>query len=393
MARKNFNDVFSKNFQTKSVSEPETSLIDTGENGKPELINFNQIKKNPLNTGNDKDPEIIESLKISIDVMGLLEPPIVYKDDDNFYMLISGEGRWMAIKELKKEKDCFDKILCIVRRKPVSTDEEKIWIDSANEQRNTPNIERTRKNIRAICQHAKNMADSGYGQFNEIIKGMSLLKRSSVFNYMKINERLSDSLMKLFDDEMISVRDALLYCNYSKKEQESIFKKYHEEGKKFKVSKEEIDLFLQDENSRKSASYKLEIETLRKALQEKEREYDDLHQSILQMPSSGRKRKKELSDSIIKAKEEEIDLLKEKLLRMEQRQPVFSEEDIRKQKEEQEIMNALSQIAGQMARVEKLSNHYEKAYGFLTDSMKEQWNQLLAISLTMGKREEKPKNE
>ena len=72
---------------------------------------------------------------------------------------------------------------------------------------------------------------------------------------------------------------------------------------------------------------------------------------------------------------------------------IVSEEEIRKQKEEQEILSALSQISGQMARVEKLSNHYEKAYGFLTDPMKEQWSQLLAISLTMGKRGEESKNE
>ena len=362
--------------------------------GKPELIDFNLIKKNPLNTGNDKTEEVIESLMISIDTIGLLECPIVYKDDDNFYTLISGEGRWTAISRLKEKKQCFEKILCIVRPKPKNEDEEKLLILSANEQRNPYSIERSRKNIRELCQHAKNLSDQGFGDFDELIRGMSVLKRSSVYNYVKINEDLLPELIELFDQDKLSLRDANVLARYNQTEQRILIKHFFKDDK-IVINKSSIKSILEETKSADKETFK-KVDAAYEEIKEKDKEIKKLQselasiheknkaleQRILSVYSQSstneeeeheaekavkqlkRGKKKTLDkERALQQTQEELEIVKEKLKKAEMMIPSLSEEDIKQIKEKQEIIQILESMKTSSDSLNKKLTSYQKKYG------------------------------
>lgn len=391
MAKKKISaDMLTKSFQgdNKKVSSVLSDI------GNPELIDFSLIKRNPLNTGNDKTDEVIESLMISIDTIGLLECPIVYKDDDNFYTLISGEGRWTAISRLKEKKQCFEKILCVVRPKPKNEDEEKLLILSANEQRNPYSLERSRKNIRELCQHAKNLSDQGFGDFDELIKGMSVLKRSSVYNYVKINEDLLPELIDLFDQDKLSLRDANVLARYNQTEQRILLSHFLKDGKVV-VDKSAIDSILQETKSADEETFrqvdaayseikekdkiikKLEgeiasINEKNKALEQRilsvysqsstnEEEEQEAEKAVKQLKRG--KKKSQDKEKALKQTQEELELVKRKLEMAEMMIPSLSDEEIKQIKEKQEIIQILENMKTSTNSLNKKLASYQKKYG------------------------------
>ncbi len=395
MAKMNFNDL-KKSFNASSGA---SQSVTSEAQGTTQLIDFNLIKKNPLNTGNDKSPEVIEALKASIRAIGVLEPPIVYKDDDGFYMLISGEGRYTAIKELRKEKDCYDKIVVMVRPKPRNKDEELLWILSANEQRNTISLDRTRKNIRQLIQNAKNLADQGLGDFDDLIKGMTMLKQTSTYNYLRINDDLIPELIELFDDDNLSVRDASYLCRYNKTEQKIILDHFYRDGK-ITVDRKEITSVLEQTKSAAKEDFQKvdemhvqikakekEIRSLTSKLTKLQKANTDLEQKVLEalrnnngndsddyskttkelkrIQKQNRQKEKELKQS-----KEEADLLKEKLRMAEQNLPSFSEEEIKLIKSQNEIAVIISGICSSSNTLSKKIKKYKQSKEMIPDDLR-----------------------
>lgn len=371
MAKKNFNDLISKSFNNKT--DKSTSMTTQGENESAQLVPFDRIKKNPLNTDNDKSEDTIQSLKVSIKTLGLIEPPIVYKDDDSFYMLISGEGRITAIGKLKEEEKCFENILCKVIPKPANDHMEKLLIMSANEQRNAPSFERTHNNIKEMCKHAKILADEGKGEFNDLIRGMTLLKKSAMYNYNKIYNNLIEKWFELFDQDKISVKEAIMVSGYSRGDQHILFEQYQKPG--FLFEKEYIENILRPYEKN---SQKLEIEELDKDLQKKKKEKQKLEKKIRKQEMAQEQKEEEKKEEDkepekeakktvnyrkkLQEKEKELSLAMEKLKRAEQMLPVFSDEEMEKARTGQALEYSIKSLQQQIREIEKMAVNYKKRY-------------------------------
>lgn len=360
--------------------------------GEPLLVDFNLIRKNPLNTGNDKSDEVIDSLMKSIDTIGLLEPPIVYKDDHGYYTLLSGEGRYTAISKLKEKKKCFEQILVIVKPKPRNEDEELVWIISANEQRNTYSLDRTRKNIRQLCQHAKNLSEKGLGNFDDLIQGMTALKRASTYNYMRLSEDLDQTLLELFDNDQISVTDANFLCRYNKTEQKIIVQHFTKEDGKVHIDRSSVDTILSKTRESHEETFQniddlhsqieekdKKIKTLQNQLTKMEKENDVLQQRVLSVMTSSepeddaefqkssqklkrasKKSKSKMNE--LKKAQEEIRSLQEKLSFAEQMLPSLSDEEIAKLQSKQELITMITSLQGITKNIKKNMNNFEKKY-------------------------------
>lgn len=93
---------------------PQTSTIEVDESlvddGKVQNININKVYPNPNQPRRDFDHESISELAQSIKVHGFIQPIIVIKEKTG-YMIIAGERRWRAAKELQ-----LNEVPCIIKK-------------------------------------------------------------------------------------------------------------------------------------------------------------------------------------------------------------------------------------------------------------------------------------
>lgn len=91
------------------------------------MLDVDEIYKNPLNTA----PIInVNELAASIKERGLESPLVVYKKSNHNYVIINGERRWTALKNLGIER-----VAAIIKPSPVDEVEERLMIMDANAQR------------------------------------------------------------------------------------------------------------------------------------------------------------------------------------------------------------------------------------------------------------------
>jgi len=120
-------------------------------------INIEDIYPNPFQPRKVFDPEKIKELALSINEAGMIQPVVVYRKDDKYFLLV-GERRWRAVQHLK-----WETIPALV--KDLSIDE--IMIGTLVE-----NIQR--ENLNAI----------------EIAEGVELLMKKNDFTQEKASEKL-----------------------------------------------------------------------------------------------------------------------------------------------------------------------------------------------------------
>ena len=128
MAGKNF-DISTFASTIKPVPDSDTAWIALGD-----------IYLNPKNFYPKPDPKALEDLAESIDANGILEPPTVVRDGDQF-RLISGHSRIEAVHllEMKAPEDPrWSKVLCRILP-PMTEDQELTAVIEANRQRVKPN--------------------------------------------------------------------------------------------------------------------------------------------------------------------------------------------------------------------------------------------------------------
>ena len=128
MAGKNF-DISKFASTIKPVPDSDTAWIALGD-----------IYLNPKNFYPKPDPKALEDLAESIDANGILEPPTVVRDGDQF-RLISGHSRIEAVHllEMKAPEDPrWSKVLCRILP-PMTEDQELTAVIEANRQRVKPN--------------------------------------------------------------------------------------------------------------------------------------------------------------------------------------------------------------------------------------------------------------
>ena len=128
MAGKNF-DISRFASTIKPVPDSDTAWIALGD-----------IYLNPKNFYPKPDPKALEDLAESIDANGILEPPTVVRDGDQF-RLISGHSRIEAVHLLQMkapEDQRWSKVLCRILP-PMTEDQELTAVIEANRQRVKPN--------------------------------------------------------------------------------------------------------------------------------------------------------------------------------------------------------------------------------------------------------------
>lgn len=128
MTGKNF-DISRFASTIKPVPDSDTAWIPLGD-----------IYLNPKNFYPKPDPKALEDLAESIDANGILEPPTVVRDGDQF-RLISGHSRIEAVHLLQMkapEDPRWSKVLCRILP-PMTEDQELTAVIEANRQRVKPN--------------------------------------------------------------------------------------------------------------------------------------------------------------------------------------------------------------------------------------------------------------
>lgn len=105
-----------QNQQRKALGRGLSNLIPTqvessSNNEEIHLIDINAIRTNPFQPRTDFDEDEIRGLADSIKNQGLLQP-VVVRQKDNFYEIISGERRTRAFRLLNR-----DKVPCIIKNK------------------------------------------------------------------------------------------------------------------------------------------------------------------------------------------------------------------------------------------------------------------------------------
>ena len=128
MTGKNF-DISKFASTIKPVPDSDTAWISLGD-----------IYLNPKNFYPKPDPKALEDLAESIDANGILEPPTVVRDGEQF-RLISGHSRIEAVHllEMKAPEDPrWSKVLCRILP-PMTEDQELTAVIEANRQRVKPN--------------------------------------------------------------------------------------------------------------------------------------------------------------------------------------------------------------------------------------------------------------
>jgi ParB family chromosome partitioning protein len=88
-----------------------TQIESSSNNEEIHLIDINAIKTNPFQPRTDFDEDEIRGLADSIENQGLLQP-VVVRQKDNIYEIISGERRTRAFRLLNR-----DKVPCIIKNK------------------------------------------------------------------------------------------------------------------------------------------------------------------------------------------------------------------------------------------------------------------------------------
>lgn len=102
---------------------------------KLEMVELGKIEENPMNN-REMSKEEIENLKESISEVGLLHPLVVYQDEPDHYILISGHKRFRALKELGKSS--MSQVQCTIVDKPKNSIIEQELMARGNVARRNP---------------------------------------------------------------------------------------------------------------------------------------------------------------------------------------------------------------------------------------------------------------
>lgn len=189
---------------------------------KIEFIQFDKLVNSKLD---DFSKDLVEDLRISIEESGLKTPLTVYKNTEDNYVVVSGNTRLMALKEIRKEDNTlFAYVPVIIIDKPKNDTEERYYISIYNQQRE--------KSVKDKFIDFKAYSDyfDLYNQDNNFTKKEKTdflcskmgVSREIIRRYKIILEKGTDTLQNLCKQEVISIKDASDIAKLLPVEQEKI---------------------------------------------------------------------------------------------------------------------------------------------------------------------------
>lgn len=187
--------------------------------GKTVLLTHDRIKKNPLNTYPAKN---IDDMVTTLRTYGLIEPlAVIGPDEEECYILISGERRLEALKKLNEEESTEDEerkwpvnIPChVIGLADMPEDDQKLLIEIANLESREMNEDRT-KHMANVMRLLKRKVESGALSERKIaMKASEYFKTSTRYaRYWRLvfmdEKEHADKIQKLAEDGQVKIREA-----------------------------------------------------------------------------------------------------------------------------------------------------------------------------------------
>lgn len=221
------------------------------------LISFNSIEANENNFYSIED---IESLKYSIKTTGLQEPLIVLPQNNaGKYILISGERRWTAIKQLVEEGDeRFGEIYCKILNPedlqiPLSYDDKiKYLIVTANSHRNNTNedILNEMKTLREIYLKLKENGEEVSSNLRPFVAEALGMSETQVQRYSSIEKHLIFEFFDLFCKDILPISVADNISKLGPSVQKEFYEQVRSEDK---ITQPTLDAFIAGKKKSKKA--------------------------------------------------------------------------------------------------------------------------------------------
>lgn len=220
------------NERSKDVAAAESSEAAAKE--KPGKFMLNVFDITPSETNFYNTDTGIDRLKMSIEVVGLLQPLVVRKTGEG-YTLISGHRRRLALMALANEgKERFKYAECTLKESEQSKHGEildRLAEIMANDYRDKTDYERMTETIKTeelVIQLKEDMKIGG--RTRDLLADILKSTAAQVGRYKAIYNNLSPELMELFKDDKIGVSAISEACGLSEKGQLIALETYNEKG-------------------------------------------------------------------------------------------------------------------------------------------------------------------
>lgn len=176
------------------------------------------------------NPSKVYALKKTIQKIGLIQPIIVRRIDEDKYQILSGHHRYTACKELN-----YQHVECIVVNCKNDT-EAKCIVVFANIQRDQPTPLETAKLIQSLKDEKD---ENGEKYNNDSIAELYDISRRTVYRLEHLLE-LDEGLQELVDCGVVSTLSVEKINKYIDKPHQKLLRSYYDKKKK-KFSQRDID--------------------------------------------------------------------------------------------------------------------------------------------------------
>lgn len=204
-------------------------------------IDVKDIIPNPLNQEEISD---IEEMKSSIETAGEVMHNLVVKEknESGKYMLIAGERRWTAVKQLVAEgKEQYRMLPCHIQDMGALGEDalkmpeewrERFLLETSNvEQRRDKSLGETMRRVERVEQLYKEMKEAGVkppGKIRDLTAKALGMDSRTIGNYKNLSSKATDELKNAIDSEDISYRGAMELAQNPPEDQNKILAKAKE---------------------------------------------------------------------------------------------------------------------------------------------------------------------
>lgn len=187
------------------------------------MINIADIEPSNKNIYGIRD---IEELAKDIKENGLYHNLVVRENESGKYEILSGERRYHALKTLE-----YEKIPCQVRKNLSDIDFEIMLIQANAKTRELSTSEKLKQveKLKELYDFKRASGEKIEGKTRDVIGKDLGISGSQVGRYMKISEKLDDSLKDKLNNDEITLRQATKLASLPKEQQEEKYNTMHQE--------------------------------------------------------------------------------------------------------------------------------------------------------------------
>lgn len=180
----------------------------------------------------DYSDERFEELMKSIETTGgIIEPLIIWENENHEYIILSGKHRWLALKKLS-EKDLKYKEVPVVLKKDIGIDEAVFIFNTSNMTRRSFESMGSYQKAAALSQIADSFKKimqkrikedlgnkqnvSAGGKVTDQVGKQYGLSGITIMKYIKLYKTLKKEMFTCIDEKLISLDNAYMLCSLDK---------------------------------------------------------------------------------------------------------------------------------------------------------------------------------